>query len=277
MADDATAFLTEDDERVTRMELRGNARITGKPGASGPQDMRRDDIDLAYAEDGRTLQSARLIENASVQLPGGKGKTGRRIAGKAIDIALAPDGSTVTNLVANEKVQVDLPPDGEMPARAIRSASLLATGAAARGSRTRHFRERSSIAKAAPRAGSSRRSIARRSPMRLDIKTKPGFGDIEQAEFPQQRPVHRRTETTADAPTAVYSIAQDRLDLSPGEGDTGRGPHVSDGRISVEARNIQMMLATQGMKADTRVRSLMLGAVEGTAKPGDGGGQECRR
>ena len=74
-ADEATAFLTEDDERMTRMELRGNSRITGKPGGSGPQDMRANDIDLAYAEDGRTLQSARLVENASVQLPGEKGKS----------------------------------------------------------------------------------------------------------------------------------------------------------------------------------------------------------
>src|SRR3982751_2322977 len=58
--DDVAAFLTEDDERMTRMELRGNSRIAGTPGSSGAQDMRARDIDLAYAADGRTLQSARL-------------------------------------------------------------------------------------------------------------------------------------------------------------------------------------------------------------------------
>jgi hypothetical protein len=72
-ADDATAFLTEDDERVTRLELRGNSRMAGKPGATGPQDMRANDIDLTYAENGRTLQSARLVENAMVQLQGEPG------------------------------------------------------------------------------------------------------------------------------------------------------------------------------------------------------------
>src|SRR5215204_4802956 len=51
-ANDVTAFLTEDDERITRMELRGNSRIAAKPGGSGPEDMRANDIDLAYAEDG---------------------------------------------------------------------------------------------------------------------------------------------------------------------------------------------------------------------------------
>ena len=82
-----------------------------------------------FTSDGRTLQSARLIENASMQLPGDKGKSGRRISAKGIDVTLGPDGSTVTNLVANQSVQVDLPPDGETPARRIRAASLLATGA----------------------------------------------------------------------------------------------------------------------------------------------------
>lgn len=268
VADDATAFLTEDDERVTRMELRGNARITGKPGQSGPQDMRARDIDLQYAEDGRTLQSAKLIENASVQLPGDKGKTGRRIAGKAIDIALAADGSTVTNLVANEQVQVDLPPDGETPARTIKAASLIATGAGGAGIQDATFS--GDVQYRETRAARGKLAAVDRTArsMRLVIKTKPGFGDIEQANFHDNVRFTDGAKTTADSPYAAYSIANDRLDLSPGDGNTGRGPHVADGRISVEARNIQMLLATEGMKADTRVRSLML-AQSRQAKPGD--------
>ena len=56
-----------------RLELRGNSRITGGGGGSGPQAMSARDIDLTYAEDGRTLQHAQLIENAVVQLPGDEG------------------------------------------------------------------------------------------------------------------------------------------------------------------------------------------------------------
>ena len=263
VSDDVTAYLTEDDERLTRMELRGSSRITGKPGASGPQEMRAKDIDLAYGEDGRTLQSARLVENASLQLRGDKGKAGRRIAAKAIDIALGPDGSTITNLAANESVQVDLPADGETPARRIRSASLLATGPstgsgqaaagiqAATFSGDVEFREtRAARAKVAALERTAKAA-------RLDLATKPGFGDIEQATFHTNVHFTDGTKTSAYAPTAVYAIAQDRLDLSPGEGDTGRGPHVSDGRISVEARTISMTLGTQVMQADTRVRSVM--------------------
>ena len=255
-ADEATAFLTPDNERVTRMELRGNSHMTTKPGGSGPQDMRAKDIDLAYGADGRTLQSARLVENAVVQLPAEKGKTGRRIAGKVIDITLGPDGAAVTNLAANENVQVDLPADGETPARRIRSTSLLATGAqgieAATFAGNVEYRE-----SRAPRGKLAEINRTANSD-RLDVKTKPGFGDLETATFHNKVHFTDGTRTAADAPTAVYSIAQDRLDLSPGAGDTGLGPHVSDGRISVDARSIQMGLGSQKMRADTNVRSVMM-------------------
>lgn len=288
--DEVTAYLTEDDERMTRMELRGHARISGKPGASGPQDMRANDIDIGFAEDGRTLQLARLVENASVQLPGEKGKAGRRIGGKAIDIALAPDGSTVTNLSATENVQVDLPPDGETPARRIRSASLIATGP----STLREPQDRPEQGRGATSSGQAaagiqaatfagnvefRESRAARGKVaaldrtakaeRLDVKTKPGFGDIEEATFHTNVRFTDGPKTTADAPTAVYAIAQDRLDLSKAEGDAGRGPHVTDGRISVEAVRISMTLGTQVMKADTRVRSVMVSQSKTTGKPDD--------
>jgi lipopolysaccharide transport protein LptA len=261
--DDVTAFLTEDDERMTRMELRGNARITGKPGASGPQDMRANDIDLAYAEDGRTLQAAKLVENASVQLPGQPGKSGRRIAGRNIDITLAPDGSTVTNLAANENVQVDLPAEGETPARRIKSLSLLATGAPNAGIQAATFSGDVEFKESRPAKGKVTALDRTAKSSRMDLKTKPGFGDVEQANFHTNVRFTDGTQTTADSPSAVYQIAQDRLDLSPEPGDTGRGPHVTNGRISVEARIIQMTLGTQVMKADTNVRSVMLAQSKG--------------
>ena len=90
-------------------------------------------MDLTYAEDGRTLKSAKLMDNASVDLPGQAGAAGRRVAGRTIDIAMGSDGNTVTGLNAAESVQVDLPADGDSPARRIRSALLAATGAEGAG------------------------------------------------------------------------------------------------------------------------------------------------
>ncbi|MEX2661897.1 MAG: hypothetical protein WD227_08200 [Vicinamibacterales bacterium] len=135
-ANQITIRLSEDDERVQMLELRDQSRIAG--GQGGPQAMSATDIDLTYADDGRTLQFARLVENAVVQLPG-EGGAGRRIAGNAIDIALGPDGSSVTNLTANERVQVDLPADGQSPAKRIKAASLMAVGAPGAGLQTATF------------------------------------------------------------------------------------------------------------------------------------------
>ena len=258
-ADEVTAVLTEDDERLTHMELRGNSSVTGKPGASGPQDMRANNIDMAYGEDGRTLQSARLVENALVQLPGEKGKAGRKITARAIDIAMGPDGTTVTNHVANENVQLDLPPDADLPARRVRAASLMATATGAPGTGIQAATFSGNVDFRENRAAKGKVTEINRTVKseRLDVQTKPGFGDIQRAVFHNSVVFTDGPQTTVHSPYAVYAIAQDRLELSPGEGNTGAGPRVFDGRISIEARNIQMGLTDQKMKADTRVRSLM--------------------
>src|SRR5207237_544106 len=47
-ADEITILLTEDDQRVRVLQLRGNSRITGSGGAGGPQSMAAKDIDLTY-------------------------------------------------------------------------------------------------------------------------------------------------------------------------------------------------------------------------------------
>ena len=99
------------------------------------------DIDLTYAEDGRSLRFAKLVENGVVQLPAAGKTAGRRVAGNAIDIALAPDGTTVTNLNASDKVQVDLPAEGDLPAKRITSELLVAEGTPEKGLQQATFAE----------------------------------------------------------------------------------------------------------------------------------------
>ena len=70
------------------------------------------DIDLTYAPDRRTLQAARLMESAVVDLPAHC--RNRRAEGRRADdrfLGFAADGSTVTRLDAQQNVQVDLPGD----------------------------------------------------------------------------------------------------------------------------------------------------------------------
>jgi len=257
-ADEALAALTDDNEKVQRIELRNNSRITAKPGQSGPQSMRARDIDMTYAPDGRTLQAAHLVEGASVTLPGDAGKKPKQIAAKGIDIAMAPDGATVTNLTANENVQVDLPPDGDIPQRRIRSAALIATGVPPAGITNASFAGDVEFHESRAAKGNVAAIDRTARSQKLDVKTKPGFGDLESAEFHSNVHFTNAPDTTADAPMAVYSIANDTMDLSAGQGDAGIGPHVANGRITVEAAHVQMTLTSQKMKADTNVRSRMI-------------------
>jgi lipopolysaccharide export system protein LptA len=268
-ADQATLFLSADDKLIQRMELRGHSRITASAqGTGGPQSMDGDNIDLVYGEDGRTLKSAKLMENASVQLPGQAGATGRRVAGRTIDITMGNDGSTVTGLNAVENVQVDLPADGDTPARRIRSAALNASGAEGAGLQNAvftgnvDFRETRAAKKDVPAIDRTAKS------MRLEVQTKPGFGDVERADFHGNVHFTDGAETSADSSLAIYNVAQDRLELSPSStGDPGRGPHVANGRITVDAVHIQMALGSQTLTADTKVKSVVVQAQNRPATP----------
>ena len=257
-ADEITILLTEDDERVRTLQLRGNSRITGSAESSGPRAMSARDIDLTYGDDGRTLQRSLLIENAVAELPGEGTSGGRRIAGKTIDITMSPDGNTVTSLNANENVQVDLPPDGEAPAKRIRSATLAAVGAPGTGLQNATFggnveyRETRAANGNAPAVDRVARSLT------LVVATKPGFGALEQADFHGNVHFTDGPQVVADATRAVYHLDRDQIDLSPSNDPGPASPRVSDGRVTVEARAIEFSPGTRKLKADTKVRSSML-------------------
>jgi lipopolysaccharide transport protein LptA len=253
-ANEITVRLTDDDERIRVLELRGNSRMSG--GAGGPQSMSARDIDMTYAEDGRTLQQARLVDNAVVQLAGAA--AGKRIAGNTIDIGLAPDGATMTSLSANERVQVDLPPEGNGPSKRIRSATLTATGAGEAGLQNAIFgggvEYRESRAAARNLAALERTARSQT----LIIDTQPGLGAIERADFRGSVKFTEAPDFVAEAQQGIYHLKQDRLDLMPAQGQPGpASPSVSDGKVSVAARTIQFSLSTREMTAETKVRSTM--------------------
>jgi lipopolysaccharide transport protein LptA len=206
---------------------------------------------LIYGPDGRTLQQAKLMENAVAQLSGG-GAGARRVSGRTIDMTMGPDGSTVTALAANENVQVDLPAAADAPARQINAATLTAGGpngiqtAAFDGGVT--YREIRPAQRGAPPAERTARS------QRLTVETQPGLGAIQRADF--RGNVHIVDgATTADGSRAIYRVAEDSFDLQPSQGDPGPPPAVNDGRVLVNARTITVALTTKKLHADTNVRS----------------------
>ena len=280
-ADDITILLTENNERVQMLQLRGNSRITGSGDSGGPQRMSARDIDLTYADDGRTLQHSHLVENSVVQLPGEGTSGGKRIAGSTIDLAMSPDGKTVTNLNATENVQVDLPADGDDPAKRIRSATLTATGAPETGLQNATFGGNVDYRETRAARGNLPAIDRQARAMTLVVGTKPGFGAIEQADFRGNVHFTDGPQVVTDATHAIYHVDRDQIDLSPSEDPGPSAPRVSDGRVTVEARAIEFSLGSRKLKADTKVRSSMLpqqkpaGPDRGQTevKPGPGRGQ----
>jgi lipopolysaccharide transport protein LptA len=251
-ADSIVVRLTEDDQRVRALELRGNSRITGSDGAL--QSMAARDIDMAYADDGRTLQTARLVESASVQLPGNGG--GKRISGSTIDIGLGPDGTTVTSLVAAAPVQVDLPGEGNAPAKRILSSSLNATGDPADGLRGATFGGGVEYRETAPARGKAPAIDRTARSETLIVETQPGLGAIQRADFRGNVRFTDPPDFEAQAQQGIYDIARDRLDLSPSPGLPGpQSPTVTDGNVTVAARTIQFSLGSGALIAETTVRS----------------------
>ena len=290
-ADEITVMLTDDDERPRAAQLRANSRVTGGSGESPtmtardiditysddgqhPQtvQLRGDshigggadksstmdarDIDLVYGDGGGPLQHAQLVENAVLQLPGAARAGSRRIAAKLIDLGLAPDGTTVTSVNAADTVQVDLPPDGDAPAKRIRSATLAASGGAA-GIQNATFGGNTEYRESRAARGNVTEVNRTARALRLVVATKPGFGAIEQAEFHGNVHFVDGTQFTADAPYALYHVDRDQIDLGPFEGDPGPPAHISDGRVVVDARTLEFVLSSRKLKADTRVRCSM--------------------
>ena len=265
-ADDITITLTPDNERVQMMQLRANSRISG--GQGGPQSMVARDIDLIYAADGRTLQTSNLMEQAAVEMAGTSG--GKKITAQTINIGMGPDGSTVTHLAANQNVQVDIPSENNAPAKQIRSAALVSSGAPNVGLKTAtftgkvDFRETQAATAKTPAIDRTARSET------LVVETKPGLGAIEKADFRGNVKFVDAPSLQAEAMRGIYYIEKDRVELMPSE-DPGPSALINDGRISVSARTIDFTIGSRDMNADTKVKSTIL-----VKKDRTGRGQQSR-
>ena len=131
-ADSATVFLLADRDEPKIVELRGNSTITGTEGNSALQNMKARDINLTYADDGRTLQHALLVGQSNIQLARADGGVGQQLDADTLDITLAPDG-TVTQLLGRDNVRATIPPTGNAAAREVTSQTLSASGKGTRG------------------------------------------------------------------------------------------------------------------------------------------------
>ncbi|MBI2833531.1 MAG: LPS export ABC transporter periplasmic protein LptC [Acidobacteria bacterium] len=254
-ADVALVHLTPDEQRVRRLELRGNARITGDSAGAGTlRAMQASNIDLVYADDGRALKEATLSNQASILVAGDPGQDDRRIAAESMAMSFATDGATLTELSARDRVDVQLPAENGGPARRIQSTVLEGHGTAPQGitavrfSRNVEYREVRPAAK--NRAPLNR--VARSET--LDLAIKQGFGSVDDAEFDGNVSFTDGALEAVSA-SAHYRIAQSLIELAIPDVPSVTPARVKDELSTVQARKVLLALEGGKMTAEGDVRS----------------------
>jgi lipopolysaccharide transport protein LptA len=260
-ADTLIAYLTEDEERLSRVELRGGSRVHDPQAAAGAvQTLQAQDINLTYGTDGRTLQRAELRGQSVMELAGA-GASGRRLAGETIDADVAADGRTLQQLNAQQRVRLDLPAEGEVPARRIESAALTGTGGE-QGLRDVSFTGGVEYHESRPaNAGAAALDRNARSD-RLDATLKPGFGAPESALF-RGRATIRDGDPTAEAGVVNYAPDRNLMTLETPPGTAGAGPRVADEQVTVSAKWIELTLDPRRLNAKGDVRSILASTSKG--------------
>lgn len=258
-ADQATARLTENEEFITFIELRGSSRVSG----GGTFDsMSARDIDLDYTEDGATLERVVLTGQGAIAMTGQNGAAGRQFVGDTLDLTFAPDAS-LTRVLGRGNVRVDLPVAANSPARSVKARTFTATGAPGKGLTSSQFTDdveyREEIrGGAAPRIARSR---GLQITLANDVVTTAVFtGSVR---FEDQG-------LQASAANAQYDPARGTLHLSGT--DAGGGPRVADEQINIEAGIIDVTLQGRQMTAagsvKTTLRAAQAASREGGRIPG---------
>lgn len=279
--DHAVGYLSDDESRLTSLDLRGNSRITTQGAAAAPtspggvEDMNARDITLSLREDGEQIERAVLTGNASIRLAGEGQNPGRRIAAESLAVGFNPDGATVTSLSARDAVRLEFPAVGQTPARSVRAAMLDSTAnekgdlSGARLTDGVEYRELIGAppghpnAAAAPGAppGRPNTGVALGTPpavrvvraRMLDLTFTPGMGGITDAGF-SGAVRFDEGELHATSATARYQVDRGVVELS---GDENATPTVADTRILVDAREIVLTVEGPRITATGAVRSVL--------------------
>jgi LPS export ABC transporter protein LptC len=250
----AIVYLSDDDKRVTVLELHGNANISGEAAdAGGLQGISGTDVALEYADDGQAIQHAIIGGKATVKLSGGAGKAGREIAANNLDVKLAPDGATPIAMMATQNVQLTLPADETVAMRTVKAQTLAAMSDPANPSRglTRaeftggvEYREKSAAVDRVARSA------------RLDVGLKAAMAAFDSATFSGAARFEDAKTVTGTASSLKYLADQGTLSLSGSEPASLR-PHVSNDQIAVDANTIDVVLAGPMLNAKGTVKSVL--------------------
>ena len=278
------ASLSENDDIIRFLELRGNSRVEG--GGGGIDAMSARDIDLDYTDDGQRLEAvvlegtaaiARraqngaaqqlvseridlklatdgsshmvLTGNAGVTMSGEQGRDGRRIAAEGLELDVAEDGS-LTRAVGRERVRLDLPSAADTPGRSITAGTLDGSGKAGQGLTDAVFTGdvvfTESERRAAAGAGGAAVPAAMRTARAGRLEASLANDAVTSATF-MTDVSFEEAGLKACAARLEYQPDKGNLALS---GDTGAGkPIVAEERTAIEASTINVTLDSRRMIA----------------------------
>jgi lipopolysaccharide transport protein LptA len=250
----ATARLSETDDAVTHVEVRGAARVTG--GSSAVRAMSADAIDLNYSEDGVVLERVELNGNGAVALFGADDSTDREFFGDALTVMLRADTS-IESMAGRGGVRLVLPAAPPDRGREIIAQAMDATGEAGLGLTAADFsgnvqlREEQAAAWSQPRVASSQTlHVGLTDDTIADVILS---GDVRFAE----------QELSAVASKAVYDPGLGTLRLGGGD-PTGR-PRLADDRVMIDADTIDLVLDERWVTALGAVKTVLLARVQDTS------------
>jgi lipopolysaccharide export system protein LptA len=227
-ADHVTARLSDDEQIVQYIELRGNARVTGGTSISS---MSARDIDMDYTDDGRALERIVLTSGAQIAM-GSAEEPGRQIFGESLDVRLAADGSILA-VTGRNMVRLDLPASKDAPAGSIRAGALDGTGEEGRGLTLAEFRGDVEYREPGQRGGPGRvvRSQNLSASLADDAVTKAVF--TGKVTFDDEG-------IGAHAGEIRYQPRENTIALSGS--DANGAPHVALDQIAIDARSIDVAL-----------------------------------
>lgn len=249
-SDIAVAHLTEDEQDVESMELRGQSSIRQtrrKPG--GLESLVGQDMDLKYGADGHALERALINGHAAVRIAGDQRQSGREISASMIDLALAPNGTTLKSLTARDDVRVSLPADDAGVARTVAAQALDGLGDDEHGLTGAHFSGAVQFTEKGAHLERSARAAT------LDLAVSPGFSSISDARFATGV---RFTDGALYSTSAFakYALDAGTLELTGSE-PASLTPHIVNDQITVDAARVDVTLQGPIVKATGAVKSVL--------------------
>ena len=258
-ADHGVARLSDNEESITLIELRGNARVSG---GTAFNSMRARDIDLDYTDDGATLERVALRGGGAIVMNGDdEGATGRQFTGETLDLAFAAD-SSLTGVVGRDKVRVDLPGVDGMPARRVTAQAFDGAGEPGKGLTAARFTEQVEYREAPPTGQPSR--TARSDALRLMLADEAVTG----ATF-TGRVAFEQGDLQAVGAQAEYDPMKGTLRLSGADG--GVPPRVANTEVQIDAAAIDITLEGPRVLARGTVKTVLrpqTGTAADTRLPG---------